>query len=256
MSESERWAQMKVHLNVAGADPIRDEDLLTWFHDPDVQFPNPSTVTNLEPLLINTVNSLQYRPNADSEIPNLLLASDSVRAMLQTDDGTLWVLTAGGLSSATIGHGDSAKLRFETLTVRDGMLSEQVNAIARAGDGGVWAGTPQGLNHIRGTGVERGPPGTFGRSIDAMSEDDSGTLLFATSEGVMQLRDGAVRVLANREALPVGGVRTLLATPNGVWAAGRSSVILIQPHAIVTFATGRALPGTQIEAMLVFTRAN
>ena len=77
--KEEAWAQMKVHLNVAGAEPIRDEDLLTWFLDPDVQFPNPSAVTNLEPLLINTANSLQYRPNADTEIPNLLLASDYVR---------------------------------------------------------------------------------------------------------------------------------------------------------------------------------
>jgi 15-cis-phytoene desaturase len=77
--KEEAWAQMKAHLNVAGAEPIRDANLLTWFLDPDVQFPNPSAVTNLEPLLINTANSLQYRPNADTEIPNLLLASDYVR---------------------------------------------------------------------------------------------------------------------------------------------------------------------------------
>ncbi|WP_348267208.1 FAD-dependent oxidoreductase [Edaphobacter paludis] len=77
--KDEVWAQMKAHLNVAGAEPIRDDNLLTWFLDPDVQFPNPSAVTNLEPLLINTANSLQYRPNAATEIPNLFLASDYVR---------------------------------------------------------------------------------------------------------------------------------------------------------------------------------
>jgi uncharacterized protein with NAD-binding domain and iron-sulfur cluster len=77
--KEEAWAQIKVHLNVAGAEPICDENLITWFLDSDIQFPNPSTATNLEPLLINTANSLQYRPNADTEIPNLLLASDYVR---------------------------------------------------------------------------------------------------------------------------------------------------------------------------------
>ena len=77
--KDEAWAQIKAHLNVGGAEPIRDENLLTWFLDPDIQFPNPSATTNLEPLLINTANSLQYRPNADTEIPNLLLASDYVR---------------------------------------------------------------------------------------------------------------------------------------------------------------------------------
>jgi uncharacterized protein with NAD-binding domain and iron-sulfur cluster len=77
--KDEAWAQIKVHLNVGGAEPIRDENLLSWFLDPDIQFPNPSAATNLQPLLINTANSLQYRPNADTEIPNLLLASDYVR---------------------------------------------------------------------------------------------------------------------------------------------------------------------------------
>jgi 15-cis-phytoene desaturase len=77
--KDEAWAQIKVHLNVAGQTPIRDLDLVTWFLDPDIQFPNPSVATNLEPLLINTASSLQYRPQAATEIPNLLLASDYVQ---------------------------------------------------------------------------------------------------------------------------------------------------------------------------------
>ncbi|HEY6288676.1 MAG TPA: FAD-dependent oxidoreductase [Nitrospiraceae bacterium] len=77
--EDEVWAQIKLHLNVAGADVIRDANLLRWFLDPDVEFPNPTTTTNLEPLLINTSGSLQYRPEASTEIPNLFLASDYVK---------------------------------------------------------------------------------------------------------------------------------------------------------------------------------
>ncbi|HEY7334640.1 MAG TPA: FAD-dependent oxidoreductase [Bryobacteraceae bacterium] len=53
--------------------------IVDWFLDPDIRFPNPSEATNLEPLLINTVNSFQYRPDARTEIPNLFLASDYVR---------------------------------------------------------------------------------------------------------------------------------------------------------------------------------
>jgi 15-cis-phytoene desaturase len=77
--EQEAWAQIKAGLNVGGAETIQDENLMTWFLDPDIQFPNPSAATNLEPLLINTANSLQYRPQAATEIPNLLLASDYVQ---------------------------------------------------------------------------------------------------------------------------------------------------------------------------------
>ncbi len=77
--ENETWEQMKVHLNVTGTEVLQDQNLLQWFLDPDVQFPNPTAVANLEPLMINTSGSLQYRPEASTEIPNLFLASDYVK---------------------------------------------------------------------------------------------------------------------------------------------------------------------------------
>ena len=53
-----------------------DESLLSWFLDPDIRFPNPSSATNAEPLMINKAGTWQYRPEATTEIPNLFLASD------------------------------------------------------------------------------------------------------------------------------------------------------------------------------------
>ena len=76
--KNEVWAQIKGHLNVDGAQQLEDGNLLNWFLDPDIEFPNPSQVTNLEPLLINTAGSLTYRPEARTEISNLFLASDYV----------------------------------------------------------------------------------------------------------------------------------------------------------------------------------
>jgi 15-cis-phytoene desaturase len=77
--KEEVWAQLKQHLNVGGEALIDDADLVTWFLDPDIQFPNPTQATNLEPLLINTAGSLKYRPEAQVELSNLFLASDYVR---------------------------------------------------------------------------------------------------------------------------------------------------------------------------------
>jgi 15-cis-phytoene desaturase len=77
--KEEVWAQLKQHLNTGGATPINDANLVTWFLDPDIEFPNPSTATNAEPLLINTAGSLQYRPEAQVELENLFVASDYVR---------------------------------------------------------------------------------------------------------------------------------------------------------------------------------
>ncbi len=75
----EVWAQLKLHLNVGTQGVIADDNLAGYFLDPDIVFPNASGVANQEPLLVNTVNSLQYRPNAETEIANLFVASDYVR---------------------------------------------------------------------------------------------------------------------------------------------------------------------------------
>ena len=77
--KDEVWAELKQHLNVDGAMAIDDSNLLSWFLDPDIEFPNPSSATNAEPLMINTAGSLQYRPEAQVELQNLFVASDYVR---------------------------------------------------------------------------------------------------------------------------------------------------------------------------------
>jgi hypothetical protein len=55
------------------------KNVARWFLDPDIQLPNPTASTNLEPLLINTAGSWADRPCAVTRIPNFFLASDFVR---------------------------------------------------------------------------------------------------------------------------------------------------------------------------------
>jgi uncharacterized protein with NAD-binding domain and iron-sulfur cluster len=83
----EVWAQLKAALNAPGHVQLADSNLVDWFLDPDIQLPNPGTVTNLEPLLINHVGSLAARPEAYTEVGNLFLAADYVRT--HTDLATM-----------------------------------------------------------------------------------------------------------------------------------------------------------------------
>ena len=85
--KEEVWAQLKAALNAGGDVQLDDGNLVDWFLDPDIQLPNPGTVTNAEPLLINRVGSLAARPEAYTEIGNLFLASDYVRT--HTDLATM-----------------------------------------------------------------------------------------------------------------------------------------------------------------------
>ena len=74
--KEESWAQIKAHLQ----EVIHDHHLVDWFLDTDIVLGNFRTTRdiNLEPLLVNTVNSLQHRPAASTQIPNLMLAADYV----------------------------------------------------------------------------------------------------------------------------------------------------------------------------------
>jgi len=84
---SEVWGQLQDHLNDGPTPVLADQNVLSWFLDPAVEFPNPTGATNLEPLLINTAGSWADRPEARTRIANLFLASDFVRT--HTDLATM-----------------------------------------------------------------------------------------------------------------------------------------------------------------------
>jgi uncharacterized protein with NAD-binding domain and iron-sulfur cluster len=77
--KNEVWAQLKAALNGPDRVVLEDGNLVDWFLDPDIQLPNPGVVTNAEPLLINHAGSLALRPEAYTEVGNLMLAADYVR---------------------------------------------------------------------------------------------------------------------------------------------------------------------------------
>jgi uncharacterized protein with NAD-binding domain and iron-sulfur cluster len=77
--KDEVWAQLKEHLNDDGDVVLDDANLVGWYLDEDISFPNPSAAVNAEPLLINTAGSWENRPDAVTAVPNLFLAADFVR---------------------------------------------------------------------------------------------------------------------------------------------------------------------------------
>jgi uncharacterized protein with NAD-binding domain and iron-sulfur cluster len=83
----EVWAQLEAGLEDAGINVLDEANVLSWFLDPAIVYPNPTSAMNLEPLLINTAGSWQDRPEAVTSIDNLLLASDFVRT--HTDLATM-----------------------------------------------------------------------------------------------------------------------------------------------------------------------
>jgi uncharacterized protein with NAD-binding domain and iron-sulfur cluster len=80
----EVWGQIADHMDDAS---LVESNVLSWFLDPSIEFPNPTAACNLEPLLVNTVGSWADRPDAVTQIENLFIASDFVRT--HTDLATM-----------------------------------------------------------------------------------------------------------------------------------------------------------------------
>jgi geranylgeranyl pyrophosphate synthase/uncharacterized protein with NAD-binding domain and iron-sulfur cluster len=77
----EVWQQLTRSVNHSGVDILDDDNRCGWFLDPDIR-PDPvraGRLTDLEPLLVNLVDTWRLRPEACTAIPNLFLAADYVR---------------------------------------------------------------------------------------------------------------------------------------------------------------------------------
>ncbi|MCC5939916.1 MAG: FAD-dependent oxidoreductase [Balneolaceae bacterium] len=94
----EVWIQLKKSLNTGATVPLKEEMVMDWFLDSDIEidekpFPEPETPGNAsysrnrEPLLVNRVNTWSLRPEPYTNIPNLFLASDYVKT--NTDLATM-----------------------------------------------------------------------------------------------------------------------------------------------------------------------
>jgi uncharacterized protein with NAD-binding domain and iron-sulfur cluster len=83
----EVWEQLKRALNDDAVKELSDDNIAGWSLDESIVMPNPSGVANLEPLLVNTVDTWKHRPEAKTAIGNLFIAADFVRT--HTDLATM-----------------------------------------------------------------------------------------------------------------------------------------------------------------------
>lgn len=94
MIKREVWEQMKRALNDDAIKELSDDNIAAWSLDESIIMPNPTGVANLEPLLINTIDTWRHRPEAVTRVPNLFIAADFVRT--HTDLATMEAANEAG----------------------------------------------------------------------------------------------------------------------------------------------------------------
>lgn len=141
------------------------------------------------------------------------LAHNSVRAIHQTRDGSLWLGTLGGLSRFSEG-------RFTTYGAAEGLSSLHVRAIHEDMDGHLWIGTyGGGINLLRGDSIVaiRREDGLAEDVVSSILEDDVGRLWTSGNLGVARVSRSDLLNFANGTARRVRSV--LYGTDDGLMLA-------------------------------------
>ncbi|HJQ35579.1 MAG TPA: two-component regulator propeller domain-containing protein [Thermoanaerobaculia bacterium] len=139
------------------------------------------------------------------------LPHGTVRGVVQTRDGYLWLATYEGLVRF---NGEEFRV-FDQTTSRE-MLSIAIRMIARADDGTLWLGTNAGLMRYRGARFETIAIPGGADSIGGLAIDSEGAVWAGTARGKM------VRVRGDRAeevslGLPVTPITALAASADAIW---------------------------------------
>jgi signal transduction histidine kinase/ligand-binding sensor domain-containing protein len=152
------------------------------------------------------------------------LSQNSVYAVHENDDGTVWAATlSAGVSKLKDG-------KFTNYTTADGLLSNSVASITEGSDGTMWFATPKGLSAFsngrwRSFTQKDGLPS---EDLICLLEDSTGTLWLGTAKGLAWIRSGSVAALEEapdslRE--PIYGIEQ--DRNGGLWIATANRVLRV-----------------------------
>lgn len=118
------------------------------------------------------------------------LAQDSVYAVHEGADGTVWAGTlSGGVSALKNG-------RFTAYTTENGMSSNTITSIAETSDGTLWFATPNGINALQNGHWRVLLPrdGLPSENVTTFFPDSQGVLWIGTAAGLAFFRAGHVNI--------------------------------------------------------------
>ena len=174
------------------------------------------------------------------------LASGTVYAVLQSEEGALWIGTSGGLSRYD-------GRRFVNFSVEDGLPHNQVNALALDGEGALWIGTNGGLSRYAGRrfvnfSVEDGLPHN---QVNALALDSEGALWIGTSSGLSRYAGRRFVHFTVDDGLANNVVRALIVDRQGaIWAGTLGGLSRYDGDVFFTFTNENGLPGVEVLALL------
>jgi len=137
----------------------------------------------------------------------------TVRALLCSGDGALWIGTTNGLIRLKDG-------RERLFTVKDGLADDWVYCLLQTRDNALWIGTKNGFSRLRDSAMEsfRTEDGLSQSTVYSMYEDREGSLWVGTKHGLNQFIDGRAIPYTVSEGLPSNSTGPVLQDRAGtIW---------------------------------------
>lgn len=172
------------------------------------------------------------------------LPQNSVRAILQTRDGYIWLATGAGLVRF-----DGVRFTVFDKTNTPAIRDDDVRALAEDHEGNLWIGTYSGgltrMNRSGFTFYGEEESGLPSEMIRGLHVDRSGNLWIATfGGGLSRFRDGEFRTLTMADGLADDKVKPIIEDRAGALWAGTyaGGVSRIDGEEITNFTTDDGLP--------------
>jgi ligand-binding sensor domain-containing protein/signal transduction histidine kinase len=215
------------------------------------------------------------------------LAGNSVTALCESKDRSLWIGTTAGLSHCQDRH-------FSNLTARDGLVSDSVESIAEDSDGSLWVTTGAGLSQVQGKtvrnftqadglpddslrGVWQDVPGrlwigsnrglifyrgskffaydgTFGlsdRLVNVIRSDSQGNVWVGAGSGLNRFQDGAFIEELDAASRSLGSVDALFEDREGnLWAGSQNGLFRLSPKKLLLYDKRQGLARDNVNAVI------
>lgn len=164
------------------------------------------------------------------------LVNNFIRAILQADDGALWIGTDEGISRFDGG-------RFLNYEMKNGLAYQSIRAMLLDRNGDLWIGTELGLSHFH--------HGVFLRDsivqalrqekIWALHQDKDGGLWIGTrNNGLFRFRGGSITHYRVADGLASPGIYDIQEDSSGrFWMSGPNGISVLNRHELDDFADGQ-----------------
>jgi ligand-binding sensor domain-containing protein/two-component sensor histidine kinase len=172
------------------------------------------------------------------------LPQNTVRAILQTHDGYVWLATDDGLVRF-----DGVRLvvfdRHNTSQIK----SNSIQALYEDREGNLWAGTDGGLVRYKDGAFTSYSTqnGLSNDNVGSLLEDREGSLWVGTAGGLNRIIQGRIEVYTVKEGLPNNSIRTIYADRQGnLWVGTTGGLARLSGEGFRTYTVNDGLPANNV----------